>query len=388
MRFTLRGWLIYFAAWIPYALSYVAVFLAQNPNAAVLPEIRTALLNVVPAALCGVLVIKLCEKLSWEESRRAWFFPAHFFIALGFSLLWYAGVLLFLTVDLSLRAGRFSPVTFGGYALQWQLFSGLMIYGTIASVAYVLQIAANLRREKQRAAEAERLAAEANLAALRAQLNPHFLFNTLHSLMALVRYQPQAAEQALEQLAEMLRYVLREKADKAENSQLVRFADEWRFVEHYLALEKLRLGERLTIKSQIEAPSLDCRIPALTVQPLVENAVKHGVAPFSRRATVFISAYLTDGNLHLEVRNDGGGDRRTAMKTSGMGLRLVREQLQIHYGAQAALTVDTGTGKGFAVKIRLPARIAGNKDATLLLENQTADDSPVAEKRFEEAISR
>lgn len=172
MKFTSRQWLIYSACWIPYAASYVAVFLTYNPHSNLLPEIRTALLNVVPAALCGILIVKLCERAAWNNHRRAWFFPAQIVFAIGFSLLWYAAVLLFMTAELSLRRGAFSPTWFNGYALQWQFFSGLMIYGTIASIIYVRQIAHSLRIEKARAAEAERFASEANLAALRAQLNP------------------------------------------------------------------------------------------------------------------------------------------------------------------------------------------------------------------------
>ena len=119
---------------------------------------------------------------------------------------------------------------------------------------------------------AETLYAQTSLAALQAQLNPHFLFNTLHSLMALVRYDSEKAEKAIEKLAEMLRYSLKDKRDS--KNYLVRLADELQFVENYLELEKMRLGERLSVEKDIEKETLDCLIPAFTIQPLVENAIK------------------------------------------------------------------------------------------------------------------
>jgi len=125
MKFTFRHWLIYSAARIPYTLSYVAVFFVQSRRVSLLSEFVIALMNVVPAALCGVLIVKLAEKLTWSFHRRVWFFPAHLVFAV-YSLLWYATILLFLTVELSLRSRTFSPAWFSGYALQWQLFSGLI----------------------------------------------------------------------------------------------------------------------------------------------------------------------------------------------------------------------------------------------------------------------
>ncbi len=366
MKFTFRNWLIYFAAWIPYALSYVAVFFAQSSTVNLFFDVRTAFLNVIPAAICGVLVVVLCEKLSWSNHRRIWFFPAHFVFAIAFSALWYAAVLLFLTVELSFRTGRFSPVSFSGFALQWQLFSGLMIYGTIASVVYVLQIAASLQFEKQRAIEAERLAAEANLAALRAQLNPHFLFNTLHSLMALVRTDADTAESAIERFAAMLRYVLQSQNEKQTATADVTFADEWNFVCNYLELERLRLGDRLQLTTEIEPAALLYRLPAFSLQPIVENAVKHAIAPRAGGGRLNIAARTDDDNLIIKVSDDGiGNSSPNGQNGNGLGLRLVRESLAVRFGSAASLTTESAPNEGFKVSITIPKTNSSGKDFNL-----------------------
>ncbi len=276
IRFSSRFWLIYFSAWIPYALSYVIVFLTQS-SGTFLEVLFIMCRNLIPAALLGIIVILLCNRLNWFLHRRIWFFPVHLLFALLYSTLWTALTFLALTVNLWLERGVWTPVYFIGNALQWQVFSGLMFYATIASVTYILQIVQNLREEERRAARAETLYAQNSLAVLQAQLNPHFLFNTLHSLMALVRYDPEKAEIAIEKLAEMLRYSLKDKNES--KNYLVRLEDELHFVENYLELEKLRLGERLLVRQDIEKDTLNCLIPAFTIQPLIENAIKHGIAP-------------------------------------------------------------------------------------------------------------
>lgn len=361
MKFSSRQWLIYFAAWIPYALSYVAVFAIQG-SGDFAGAFYTTLLNIIPASITGVGIVFLCRRFDWKLHKRWYFFIAHLLFAIVYTFAWYGLVLLTLTIDLSARRGAWSPVWFTGYALQWQLFSGVMIYATVACIVYLLQISQNLRVEEQRAARAETRAAQAEalyaqsqLSALRAQLNPHFLFNTLHSLMALTRYEPQKAEIALEKLAEMLRYVLEEKRHSTPN--LIPLKDEWQFIQNYLELEKMRLDERLNIVAEIESETLDCLLPAFTLQPLVENAVKHGISPRQNGGTITIKARKDADHLELKVSDNGGGAlNENLTQSNGLGLKLVGEQLENTYGSQAELSIENVSGQGFAVKIKLPLK--------------------------------
>jgi two-component system LytT family sensor kinase len=370
MKLSARQWLIYFAAWVPYGLSYVAVFLGQGFEN-IWRALVAMLCNVPAAAFLGIGLVLFFNKFVWSLRHRWYFFPVHICSALAFSFLWYGSVLFFLSGYTALQRGVWTLVWFTGYALQWQIFSGVMIYATIACVIYLLQTVNNLRLEEQRAtlaetraAQAEALYAQSQLSALRAQLNPHFLFNTLHSLMALIRYEPQKAETALEKLSEMLRFVLQEKSESATN--LIRLEDELKFVENYLELEKMRLGERLIIKSKIDSDTLSCLIPAFTLQPLVENAIKHGISPHKRVGTVLVKAEKTKDSLELEVSDDNPGKNKiNGDESNGLGLKLVRRQLETRYQGKAEISFKTAAGNGFSVFIKIPLEKKDNADTHL-----------------------
>lgn len=354
LKFSSKFWLFYCSAWIPYAFSYVAVFLSQS-DVSFTEVFFIMCRNVIPAAALGIGVIWICNNLNWALHRRFWFFPLHIISALIYTSVWMGILFSLLTINLSQQRGIWTPVLFIGNALQWQIFSGIMIYTTIASIAYVLQIVQNLREEERRAARAEMLYTRNALAALQAQLNPHFIFNTLHSLMALVRYNPSTAESALEKLAEMLRYSLKEKRDSG--NYLVRLEEELHFVENYLDLEKLRLSKRLTVEKEIESDALECLIPAFTIQPLVENSIKHGIAPKNIKATIFIRAKRENNLLKIEVGDDGiGSNERAIEESGGLGINLVREQLQIQYGEKSVFEIKTKLNEGFKVEIEIPAK--------------------------------
>jgi len=156
----------------------------------------------------GAVAVRVCRRVPWTPGRRTRFLAAQFGLAAAYAAVWVVSVSLVFTVVDSLAQGRVVCAYLQSWALQWTVFSGFMIYGTIASVCYTREIALRLRAEQARAERLETLRTRAELEALRAQLNPHFVFNTLHSVMALVRTDAVAAEAAIERLAGLLRYVL------------------------------------------------------------------------------------------------------------------------------------------------------------------------------------
>ena len=356
IQFSKRFWLIYSLAWIPYALTFAAVFLSQSPiNFADL--LTTVGRSVISAAILGVFVILVCNRIDWSYHRQIWFFPLHIFLSILYSFGWMFFLFFLISVSQFYQNGKWQFVFFTGYALQWQVFTGITIYATIVSIVYVLQVVQNLREEERRAARAETLYAQNSLAVLQAQLNPHFLFNTLHSLMALVRYDAEKAETAIEKLSEMLRYSLKDKGRS--DKYLVRLEDELNFVENYLELEKMRLCERLTVRKNIENETLDCLIPAFTIQPLVENSIKHGIAPKNISAEISISIKRENENLKIEVADNGiGSENGNYQNSEGLGLKLVREQLQINYGEKSKFEIETNLNKGFKTKIEIPMSFA------------------------------
>ena len=349
-----RFWLVYAAAWLPFAIVHFAIVVALGARplgAAVL----YALLTVGVAGLLGVGVVWACERLPWSPNRRMPFALGHALLAQVYALLWAAGVVLAFSVEESVVAGRWTPLVPPGAVLYWQFLFGMLVYGTVASIAYVVQTTTSLREARWRAERAEALQMKAELAALRSSLNPHFLFNTLHSVMALVRHNPQAAEDALERFADMLRYVLKEGGERHAEVDDVSLKSEWKFVQDYLELESLRLGDRLRVETKIAPESLDCPVPAFTLQPLVENAIRHAIAPFARAGTVGIATQVGESGLVIEVRDDGpGADREQVAASPGIGLRVVRQRLEIRYAMRARLDVGTSPDGGFVSTIRIP----------------------------------
>ena len=237
------------------------------------------------------------------------------------------------------------------------LARGLLVYtwlfGLVAGVCYAARAHLRLRAEALLSAKAEAAASRARLQALRAQLNPHFIFNALHSVAALVRESPSAAEEAVERLGEMLRYALDDGADEE-----VLLSEEWAFTESYLALEALRYGERLRLQTSVSPEALSCVVPAFVLQPLVENAVRHGVAPRLAGGRLLVQAAVTGTELEIEVRDDGPGVLKPEdTRRRGVGLRAVEERLRSRHAGRARIEVTTAPGSGFVVKLRLPAQV-------------------------------
>jgi sensor histidine kinase YesM len=226
----------------------------------------------------------------------------------------------------------------------WQFAWGLIIYGVLAQAA----------RAHGRLKERELAAASAELQALRAQLNPHFLFNTLHSLTQLAREDPVATQDALERFGELMRYVLNAGRDATANVSL---EDEIGFVRNYLSVERLRLGDRLRVAEDIDPEALEFAVPPLLLQPLVENAVRHGVAPRRDGGTIRLMARAEDAVLVIEVSDDGNGAQPdTWRRAEGLGLKAVSRQLKARFPDSGDLEVRTAPNGGFTVRLAIPAR--------------------------------
>jgi len=234
----------------------------------------------------------------------------------------------------------------GAFALVFSVLFG--------GVAYAIHF---YRESKQRAAAIETMRvelAQAELRALRAQLQPHFLFNTLNAIASLIPSNPRAAEEMTTRLAETFRYALR--ASEHETAPL---AEELAFLRAYLDIERARFGERLSVVERIE-PGLDAlHVPSLLLQPVIENAVRHAVASRATGGRIVIEARRTADGLVLTVEDDGPGFDPTAPGApgapggSGFGLHSVRERLRAA-GLPDALSIESSPGRGVRVVVTLP----------------------------------
>ena len=221
--------------------------------------------------------------------------------------------------------------------LRWRLAE------TLREVQEVRLVEAELRGQ----------AARAELAALQARINPHFFFNTLNTISALIEDDPRRAGEVVQRLADLFRYTFR-----AVGTRTVTLQDEVRFIEKYLAIEQARFGDRLRVVWAVDAAALATPVPGLILQPLVENAVGHGVAPGASGGTVTIAARLEDATLRIEVTDDGrgpAGDPEELFR-EGHGLANVRGRLRTMYGEAGSLTLRRPPGgRGAVARLRIPA---------------------------------
>jgi two-component sensor histidine kinase len=232
-----------------------------------------------------------------------------------------------------------------------------LIVGGVVEVYEELRwrLAESLREvEEVRLAEARlrEHAARAELAALQARINPHFFFNTLNTISSLLEEEPRRAEEIVETLAELFRYTFR-----AAESGPVRLGDELDFVQSYLTIERARFGDRLQVVREVEPAALTVPVPGLILQPLVENAVAHGLAPLKRGGTIRIAARVEGDALLVEVGDDGVGPPPGGADPirEGHGLGNVRQRLETMYGGLGSIRLHAATsGRGAVARLRLP----------------------------------
>lgn len=209
------------------------------------------------------------------------------------------------------------------------------------------------RRERQRA-RLERLADEARLVALRAQINPHFFFNALNTIAALIPREPEKAERAVELLATSLRPVL-----TREQPMLAPLADELRVARAYAEIERLRFGDRVAFDFDIADGTDDALLPSLSLQPLLENAIAHGAAHCGGRYRVRLSARREDEALCIEIANHPEGDMHDELHPvtplAGHALHNIATRLRALFGPDATLDVRTGDGPSAAAQLRVPS---------------------------------
>ena len=224
---------------------------------------------------------------------------------------------------------------------------GALLYWLAAASHYLLMAFQASREAETRAFEQTLLAREAELRALRAQIDPHFIFNSLHSISALTTTDAAAARKMCLLLADFLRDTLR-----LGSSSRIAFADEWSLAERFLAIEQVRLGSRLHVAGESDPHAAGCPVPPLLLQPLVENAVIHGVAQLVEGGTIQMTAHRDGSTLTVTVENPCDPDRLRT-RGVGLGLELLRKRLTTEFGPYDAVRAEERSGR-FRVEVRIP----------------------------------
>lgn len=322
--------------WLPVWALFATLLLTAHPGTTVVAAALVALRLIVAAAALGFVVQRFTERLSWPHPFRLGFVAVHLLAASIYASAWL------LLNSLLESAVRRHAVVVVGPGFGPFLVMGVWLYVMVAGVSYAT-------RASERAAQAEAAAARSQLAALQAQLNPHFLFNALHTIVQLIPREPRRAAQAAEQLAALLRITTEEQRD------LVSLGEEWEFVERYLDLERIRFGERLRVEARLTDEARAALVPSFAVQTLVENAVRHGAAPRVGPTDVIVTGGTAEGVLTVRVRDTGAGATAVQVAESGgSGLRRLRDRLAVLHARRARLDVATTPGEGFTATLEIP----------------------------------
>jgi len=279
----------------------------------------------------------------------------------------------------AVRPGLKSPPPPGFVLLP--TFLDLLAYGAIIGLVHSVHFYRRFRERERSALVLESNLANARLSALRAQLHPHFLFNSLNAIAALLRRDPRLAEATLMSLSDLLRLALSQS-----ERQEVSLREELNFVDRYLEIQQTRFGDKLRVEHNVPPETLDCLVPTLLLQPLIENAIRHGIEPAENGGLVRISANRLNGKLLMTVEDDGIGLGKTAVKVSdsvsttasaestallvarndsavtriprkdgtGIGLSNLRARLETLYGNNQALALESRAERGVIVRIELP----------------------------------
>ena len=318
--------------------------------------------NLGPPILLGLAALPWASSLQRSAPARLAALAWHTLGALVFIAAWQATQLL---AALYFFGAAHASATFEQRVL-WQAVWGVFVY-----LALMAGFGGSLHAQRAQtaalaAARAEAALVRAELAAISGKLNPHFLFNTLNSLLLLTRKDPAAAEQGLLRFAGMMRYVLDSSRGAGDRVPL---RDELAFVRDCLALEALRLGPRLRVQWDIDPAVEDDEIPPLTLQPLVENAIVHGIAPQLGGGLLTLQAHREGRALRLRVQDDGAGcawppaaiagSGSGSGAGGGVGLSALQRRFELDYDGSARLSVRSAPGAGFAVEILIPQRDTG-----------------------------
>ena len=303
-------------------------------------------MNLIEWYAWGLLapgIIWLAHRFPLERGRWARSLTIHLVAGVGVSLL--KGMLNNL-----LR--RYILGFLQSMSLIYVFHQNLVTYWIVVAATQSYLYYSRYREGEVRAAQLSAQLAQAQLQALRMQLHPHFLFNTLNAISTLVHKDPEIADRMIARLSDLLRLTLENMG-----VQEVRLAQELEFLERYLEIERMRFPDRLQIRMRIAPETLDARAPYLILQPLVENAIRHGIAPRSTPGTVEVRAECKDGRLVLEVRDDGPGIAPNRDPQRGVGISSTRARLERLYGSAHQLELHNATEGGLVVTLALPFQL-------------------------------
>lgn len=347
--------------WVLYAVLY-GLLIARSEDLSFVWALSGQVISNSFLALYSVpvwwITVREMDRVHW-----GWIAGAHLVIAPLYAWMGLESYLIFYERGLGVPLRSILGERYG-----WAYFSNLTVYIIQFAGYHLVRNVQRLRLKEQQASELLARAREQELAALKAQINPHFLFNTLNSISATLKRDPEQAREMIAKLADMMRYAL----DSSDRS-LVSLQEEIAFVRQYLALESHRFSDRLEAQIRIHTTNndLDTPVPPMILQPLVENALQHGVGPSEEGGTVQLTVELEGDRLQVCVKDTGVGPTTRnplSSDSEGVGLANTSARLKHMYGPSAALQIGSNRSTGFRVWFSLPRNGANPKTSRPSIE--------------------
>jgi two-component system, LytTR family, sensor kinase len=343
------GWLLVLAGWTLVGLGYFlsSAFAASSPGSPAAPWGQLLWFSLGTAWVWAALTpptLWLTRNATLAPDRRLRGVAIYVLTGVGF--FFTAGVLEWMV---GLATGMATAARFWPTLLSDCLATRLLAYLTIVTLGRSAYYFGLYRTRQLHAAELEARLTRTHLQVLKMQLQPHFLFNTLNAVAELVHTEPKAADQMITRLGRLLRLSL----DNA-GHQVVPLRQEIDFLKVYLDIEQVRFQDRLQIVWDVAAETLDAAVPTLLWQPVLENAIRHGVTPLPDGGRIIIAARREGADLVLEIRDNGMGLPAGGAPREGVGLRNIRERVDQLYGFRAALTLASGPDGGAVATLRMP----------------------------------
>ena len=336
------------------AASYSVAETSSSAGVRALPIFASNLLKFYLWAAIAPLIFYLTRKFPFDRADRlpvsaAVHLTACAFLAGSHSNLF--GIIDYLAGSpFYLQQPRVEDL-FRGSLFFGHFFLGILLYIMILVISQAYLLFSDAQSEKLRAARIREQLAEADLQALKMQLRPHFLFNALHSIASLNATDPPAAGRMIAKLGDFLRRTL-----ETSNEQFVTLAEEMDFLRYYLEIEQVRFGDRLSVSFDVQDGVRDAEVPHLILQPLVENAVKHGTTSLGGTGEIVVSASAADGELRMSVQNTIPAEPpRDKPASTGTGMANVRRRLEEIYGPRQSFELVTDAGRANAT-VKIPYR--------------------------------
>lgn len=346
-KVTRQGFGIGVLFWLLYSLLF-GVILTFADKLPFVMACFTSLTSYLPLALLSIWIYYFCRIFTHDDRSRILFFVGHLFMAVFVSALWVCldyGIHYLIWGE---SIFIYKPIVEVGL---YSFIMGVILYGVMAGVFYVMFYQQRIKEKEVKTARLESETRQAELKALKSQVNPHFLFNTLNTIYALMDSDVNKAKKTVTELSDLLRYSM-----ASFYKERVPLQDEIEMVKQYLDIEKARFAERLAVQYNIQKDIMDHNVPPMILQPLVENAIKHGIAPLKEGGMISLSMQSQNERLQIIIEDTGKGAAKngSTVEKNGIGLKNLKKRLEFVYGDDFILNAEPKEKSGFVVRLEIP----------------------------------